>query len=49
VLDAGNTARYDAPDETSRAVAVIDFGDAAGDVPTEQKMSRAERLFDLIM
>ena len=48
LLDAGNAARYDAPDEMSRAAAVIDFGDAGAGMPAEQKMDRALILFDLI-
>ena len=47
-LDAGNAARYDAPDQMTRAVAVLDFGaDAEAQTP-EQKLGRAKTLFSLV-
>ncbi len=47
-VDAGNAARYDAPDEMTRAVAVIDFGDSGAVLPPEQKLAKAQTLFNLV-
>jgi MscS family membrane protein len=48
LLDSGNAARYNAPDQMSRAVAVIDFGESGPSMPAEQKLGQAQTLFDLI-
>ena len=45
-LDAGNTARMDAPDEMSRALAAVDFGGV--DLPPEVKLAHTKALFDLV-
>lgn len=47
-VEAGNTARYDAPDQMTRAVAVIDFGSDAGSINPEQKLGQAQTLFNLV-
>ena len=47
-IDAGNSARYDAPDEMTRAVAVLDFGDAGAALPPEEKLAKAATLFDMV-
>ncbi len=47
-VDAGNAARYDAPDEMTRAVAVLDFGDKGAALPPEQKLAKAQTLFDMV-
>lgn len=47
-VDAGNTARYDAPDQITRAVAVLDFGEGAGKITPEQKLGQAQTLFNLV-
>jgi small-conductance mechanosensitive channel len=48
LLDAGNAARYDAPDQMSRVVTVVDFGESGPSMPAEQKLGQAQTLFDLI-
>ncbi|GEP10865.1 mechanosensitive ion channel family protein [Methylobacterium gnaphalii] len=47
-VDAGNSARYDAPDQMTRAVSVIDFGENAGAITPEQKLGLAQTLFNLV-
>ncbi|WP_019906766.1 mechanosensitive ion channel domain-containing protein [Methylobacterium sp. 77] len=47
-LQAGNDARYDAPDQMVRAVAVVDFGDGAAAMAPEEKLGKAQTLFNLV-
>lgn len=47
-LQSGNAARYDAPDQMVRAVAVIDFGAGAAAMSPEAKLGQAQTLFNLI-
>lgn len=47
-LQAGNDARYDAPDQMVRAVAVVDFGPGAGAMAPEEKLGKAQTLFNLV-
>lgn len=47
-IDAGNAARYDAPDQMTRAVATLDFGPDWAKLAPERKLGMAQTLFNLV-